>query len=59
MVKEVNSKTLLGYISYIANGCICDSNKKYMNLFVHDNELLKRYNVLWDMISNLLKRRVW
>ena len=27
-----------------------------MNLFVHDKELLKRYNGIWDMISKLLKK---
>ena len=27
-----------------------------MNLLVHDKELLKEYNEMWDKISNLLKK---
>ena len=28
-----------------------------MNLLAHDKELLKKYNAIWDKISNLLKNR--
>ena len=28
---------------------------KYMNLLVHDEELLKTYNKIWDKSSNLFK----
>ena len=38
-----------GYVKYF------DSNNKYMKLLVHDKELLKKYNAIWDKISNLLK----
>ena len=27
-----------------------------MNLLVHDKELLKKYNEIWNKISNLLKK---
>ena len=27
-----------------------------MNLLVHDKELRKKYNAVWDKISNLLKK---
>ena len=39
-----------GYVKYF------DSNNKYMKLLVHDKELLKKYNAIWDEISNLLKK---
>ena len=39
-----------GYVKYF------DSNNKYINLLVHDKELLKKYNEIWDKISNLLKK---
>ena len=38
-----------GYVKYF-NDNTC------MNLLVHDKELLKKYNVVWDKISNLLKK---
>ena len=38
-----------GYVKYF------DTNNKYMKLLVHDKELLKKYNAIWDKISNLLK----
>ena len=56
--KRGEFKNFIGYISFIANACICDSNNN-MNLLLHDKELPQKYNVLLDMISNLLKRRVW
>ena len=27
-----------------------------MNLLVHDEELFKKYNEIWDKINNLLKK---
>ena len=39
-----------GYVKYF------DSNNKYMNLLVHNKELLKKYNAIWYKISNLLKK---
>ena len=39
-----------GHVKYF------DSNNKCMNLLVHDKELLKKYNEIWDKISNLLKK---
>ena len=39
------------------NGCVKYFNdNKCMNLLVHDKELLKKYNEIWDMISNLSKK---
>ena len=35
-----------------------DSNIKYMNFLVLDEELLKKYNAIWDKISNLLKKLI-
>ena len=32
-----------------------DKKNKYMNLLVHDKELLNKYNAKWNKISNLLK----
>ena len=29
-----------------------DTNNKYMNFLVHDKELLKKYNIIWDKICN-------
>ena len=34
-----------GYVKYF------DSNNKYMKLLVHDKELLKKYNAIWDEIQ--------
>ena len=34
-----------------------DSNHKYINFLFHDKELLKKYNEIWDKISNLLKKQ--
>ena len=39
-----------GYVKYF------DSNNKYMNVLIHDKELIKRYNAIWNKISNLLKK---
>ena len=39
-----------GYVKYF------DSKNKYMNLLVHNKELLKKYNAIWYKISNLLKK---
>ena len=39
-----------GYVKYF------DNNNKYMNLLVHDKKYLKKYNEIWDKISNLLKK---
>ena len=33
-----------------------DSNNKYMNLLVHDGELLKKCNEIWNKIKDLLKK---
>ena len=33
-----------------------DSNNKCINLLVQDRELLKKYNEIWDKISNLIKK---
>ena len=33
-----------------------DSNKKFLNFLVNNKELLKKYNAIWDKISNLLKK---
>ena len=38
-----------GYTKYF-------DNNKYMNLLVHDKELLKKYNEIWDKVSNILKK---
>ena len=35
-----------------------DSNIKYMNFLVHDEELLKKYKAIWGKISNLLKKLI-
>ena len=40
-----------GYVKYF------DSNNKYMIFLVHDEELLKKTNEIWDKISNLLQKR--
>ena len=64
MVKKVHSNILLnallvplciklpqmnGYVKYF-------NYRKGMNLLVHDKELLKKYNEIWDKIRNLLKK---
>ena len=33
----------------------CFNNNKCMNLLVHDKEL-RKYNKIWDKVSNLLKK---
>ena len=33
-----------------------DSNKKFLNFLVNNKELLKKYNAIWNKISNLLKK---
>ena len=37
-----------GYIKYF------DINNKYINLPLHDKELLKKHNGIWDKISRLV-----
>ena len=39
-----------GYVKYF------DNTNKYMNFLVHDKELLKEHNEIWDMVKNLLKK---
>ena len=39
-----------GYVKYF------DRNNKCINLLVYDKELLKKYNEIWDKLSNLLKK---
>ena len=39
-----------GYVKYFNN------NKKCINLLVQDKELLKKYNAIWDKITNSLKK---
>ena len=34
-----------------------DSNNYYMNLLVHDKELLKKYNEIWDKVKDLFKKK--
>ena len=38
-----------GYAKYF------DSNSKYMNLLVRDEDLLKKYHKIWDEVKNLFK----
>ena len=38
-----------GYVKYF-------NHNKSVNLLVHNKELLKKYNEIWDKISNLLKK---
>ena len=33
-----------------------DSNRKYMNLLVHDEELLKKYNEILDRASQIMNQ---
>ena len=33
-----------------------DKNNQYIKLLVHDNELLKKHNEIWDKIKSLLKK---
>ena len=33
-----------------------DSETNYMNVLVHNKELLKKYNAIWNKINNLLKK---
>ena len=37
------------------NGCVkyFDNDNKYIIILVHDKELLKKYNEIWDTIKNL------
>ena len=37
-----------GYIK-----CFDNNNNKYMNLIVHDEELVKKYNEIWDKVKDL------
>ena len=50
MVKKVHLMNGYGYVKYFV------SNNKCMNLLVHDEELLKKYNEIWGKISNLLRK---
>ena len=34
-----------------------DSNNYYINLLVHDKELLKKYNEIWDKVKDLFKKK--
>ena len=72
MVKKVSFKCFIGYINETdafpiplrikipqMNGYVKYFNdNKCMNLLVHDDEVLKKYNKIWDKISNLLKKGV-
>ena len=33
-----------------------DKNNQYIKLLVHDKELLKKHNEIWDKIKSLLKK---
>ena len=33
-----------------------DTNSKYMNLLVHDMEILEKYNEIWNRIKNVFKK---
>ena len=33
-----------------------DKNNKYMSLLVHDKEILKTYNTVWNKVNNLFKK---
>ena len=33
-----------------------DTNSKYMNLLIHDMEILKKYNEIWNRIKNVFKK---
>ena len=50
-------KYFIGYIN-IGNTFpkYFDNNNKHANLLIHDKKLLKKYNEIWDKISNLLKK---
>ena len=39
-----------GYVKYW-------NDNECLNLLVHNKEMLKKYNEIWDKISNLLKKR--
>ena len=72
MVKKVSFKCFIGYINETdafpiplrikipqMNGYVKYFNdNKCMNLLVHDDEVLKKYNKIWDKISNLLKKGI-
>ena len=72
MVKKVSFKCFIGYINETdafpiplrikipqMNGYVKYFNdNKCMNLLVHDDEILKKYNKIWDKISNLLKKGI-
>ena len=72
MVKKVSFKCFIGYINETdafpmplrikipqMNRYVNYFNdNKCMNLLVHDDEVLKKYNKIWDKISNLLKKGV-
>ena len=41
--------------------CACERyfyETKYMSFFIKDNELLEKYNKIWDNISNSMKRNL-
>ena len=35
-----------------------DTNSKYMNLLVHDMEILEKYNEIWNRIKNVLRKNL-
>ena len=42
-----------GHVKYF------DNNSKFINLLVHDQEMLKNYNEICDKNKNLFKKRIW
>ena len=40
------------------NACVkyFDKNNQYLNLLIHNKELLKKYNEIWDNIKSLFKK---
>ena len=46
----IKLRQMNGYVKYF------DSNNKCIDHLVHDKELLKKYNEIWNKISNLLKK---
>ena len=40
------------------NTCVkyFDKNNQYLNLVIHNQELLKKYNEIWDDIKSLFKK---
>ena len=45
----ITLRQMNGYVKYFIDN-------KCLNLLVYDTELLKKYNEIWDTISNLLKK---